>query len=139
MNEIWLATQGAMAVVGGFLGWYQGGIDGALYALIAFVAIDYLTGLMCAIADKKLSSHAGFSVIAQKVLIFVLVGVGHVVDAYIIGEGSALRMAVVFFYLSNEGLSILENAAYLGLPFPEKLVEVLAKLNKKKDEDSDGV
>lgn len=89
---------------------------------------------MCAIADKNLSSEIGARGIFKKVLIFVLVGVGHIVDSQVIGDGGAIRTAVIFFYLSNEGISILENAAHVGLPIPEKLKTVLAQLNSRDDE-----
>lgn len=112
-----------------------GGVDGFLYALIAFVVIDYLTGVMCAIVDKKLSSNVGFKGLFRKVLIFVMVGVGHLVDSQIIGDGSVLRTAVIFFYLSNEGVSLLENAAYIGLPVPAKLKDVLAQLHDRADKE----
>jgi toxin secretion/phage lysis holin len=118
-----------IAIAGGFFGWFLGGLDGFLYALIAFVVIDYLTGIMCAIVDKKLSSDVGFKGLFRKILIFVMVGVGHLIDTQVIGDGSVLRTAVIFFYLSNEGVSLLENAAHLGLPIPQKLKDVLAQLH----------
>ena len=109
----------------------MGGCDGLIVALLCFVAVDYITGLMCAVSDKKLSSKAGFKGICRKVLIFTLVGVAN------IHTGSVLRTAVIFFYLSNEGVSLLENAAHLGLPIPKKLKEVLEQLHDKhiKEED----
>lgn len=137
MKGLWNWIQVAFAGLGGFLGWFLGGMDGFLYALIAFVVIDYLTGVMCAIADKTLSSNVGFKGIFRKVLIFVMVGVGHMIDTYIINDGGMLRTAVIFFYLSNEGLSMLENAAHLGLPIPEKLKEVLAQLHNRNNEDKE--
>ena len=127
-RSIWTVVQGIIAAIGGFFGWFLGGIDSLLYALIVIVVIDYITCVLCAIADKNLSRHAGFKVIAQKVLIFVLVAVGYIIDQHVIGEGDVLRMAVIFFYLSNEGVALLENAAMLGAPFPEKLKEVLEKI-----------
>ena len=136
MKSIWVGIQLAFSALGGFLGWYLGGMDGFLYALIAFVLVDYITGVMCAIADKKLSSAVGFKGICRKVLIFVLVGVGNLVDVYVLGQGGVLRTAVIFFYLSNEGFSILENAAALDLPIPNKLKEILAQIRKKDEDDS---
>lgn len=129
LNSVFKWMQGVIAVLGGFLGWFLGGLDGFLYALIAFVVIDYLTGVMCAIVDKKLSSDVGFKGLFRKILIFVMVGVGHLIDTQVIGDGSVLRTAVIFFYLSNEGVSLLENAAHLGLPIPQKLKDVLAQLH----------
>ena len=138
MKQIWTYIQLAFTALGGFLGWFLGGADGFLYALLIFVATDYITGVMCAIVDHKLSSEIGFKGICKKVLIFALVGLGNILDVYILGEGSALRTAVIFFYLSNEGISLLENAAYLGLPIPEKLKEILAQLHEKDRGQNDG-
>ena len=137
MKSIWVGIQLAFSALGGFLGWYLGGVDGFLYALIAFVLVDYVTGVMCAIADKKLSSAVGFKGICKKVLILMLVGVANVVDIHIVGTGSALRSAVICFYLSNEGLSLLENAAHIGLPIPDKMKDVLAQLHGRTDEKKD--
>jgi toxin secretion/phage lysis holin len=138
MKEFWASIQVIFAGVGGWLGWFLGGCDGLLYALIAFVVIDYITGVMCAIADKKLSSATGFKGICRKVLIFLLVGIAHILDVNIIGSGSVLRTAAVFFYISNEGVSIMENAAHLGLPVPIKLKEVLEQLHDRAEKDGDG-
>ena len=135
MKQIWSYIQLAFAAFGGFLGWFLGGVDGFIYALIAFVVIDYITGVMCAIADKNLSSEVGFIGISRKVLIFVLVGVGNILDVYILGEADVLRTAVIFFYLSNEGISLLENSAHLGLPVPQKLKDILEQLHSKEDND----
>ena len=106
-----------------------------LYALIAFVTLDYITGLMCAIVDHKLSSAVGFKGIFRKVLIFALVGIGHILDSQVIGSGSVLRTAVIFFYISNEGVSLVENAAHLGLPIPEKLKDVLEQLHDRAEKE----
>ena len=135
MKQIWNGIQIAFTALGGFLGWLLGGEDGFLYALIAFVVIDYITGVMCAISDKSLSSEVGFRGICRKVLIFILVGVGNLLDVYILGEAGVLRTAVIFFYLSNEGVSLLENASRLGLPIPEKLKEILQQLHDKGGKD----
>ena len=137
MKEIWNGIQIAFTALGGFLGWFLGGIDGFLYALIAFTVIDYITGVMCAITDKKLSSSVGFKGICRKVLIFTLVGVGNIVDVYVLGQGGVLRTAIIFFYLSNEGVSIMENTAHLGLPIPAKLKEVLEQLHERGGKDNE--
>lgn len=137
MKEIWTYIQMAFAAIGGWLGWFLGGFDGFLYALVTFVVIDYVTGLMCAILEKKLSSVIGARGIFKKVVIFTLVGVAHIIDSRIIGDGSAIRTAVIFFYLSNEGISIIENASKIGLPIPQKLKDILAQLNSKKEVDED--
>ena len=131
IDIVWAKLQMAIAAIGGWLGYFLGGIDGLLTALIVFMAIDYVTGLMCAVADKKLSSSIGFRGICKKVLIILLVGVAHIVDLHVVGTGNALRSAVVCFYLSNEGISMLENAAHLGLPIPEKLKTVLQQLHNR--------
>ncbi len=130
MKEVWLYTQIVITAIGGWLGWFLGGLDGFLYALVAFIVLDYITGVMLAILEKKLSSDIGFRGIFKKVLIFTLVGIGHIIDNRIIGDGSIIRTAVIFFYLSNEGISILENASKIGLPIPEKLKDILAQLSE---------
>jgi len=135
MRDIWTFLQMAFAAIGGWLGWFLGGYDGFLYALIAFVVIDYLLGVMCAILEKHLSSDVGAQGIFKKVVIFSLVGVAHIIDQNIIGDGSAIRTAVIFFYLSNEGISIIENATRLGLPIPEKLKDILEQLKDGGDKD----
>jgi len=133
MRNIWNGIQMAFTALGGFLGWFLGGMDGFLYALIAFVVIDYITGVMCAAADHKLSSAVGFRGICRKVLIFCMVGMANILDVNILGEGSVLRTAVIFFYLSNEGVSMLENCAHLGLPIPEQMKNVLAQLHEREE------
>ena len=131
MKEIWNWLQVVLTALGGLLGWFLGGFDGFLYALVALMVADYITGVMCAIVDKTLSSEVGFRGIFKKVLIFILVGIGHIIDTHLIGDGSVLRTAIIFFYCSNEGVSMLENAARLGLPIPEKLKDILAQLHNK--------
>ncbi|WP_283715837.1 phage holin family protein [Clostridium perfringens] len=135
MKEIWNWIQVTFAVVGGWLGYFLGGWDGFLYALLTFVVIDYITGLMCAVLDKKLSSEVGFRGIFKKVLIFSLVAIGHIIDKNVIGDGSVIRTAVIFFYLSNEGISILENAVHVGLPVPQKLKDILEQLHNRSDKE----
>lgn len=131
MKDFWNAIQFVFTAVGGWLGYFLGGCDGLLYALIAFVVIDYITGVMCAITEKKLSSEVGFKGICRKVLIFLLVGIANILDVQVIQTGSVLRTAIIFFYISNEGVSLLENAAHLGLPVPEKIKVVLKQLHDK--------
>ena len=137
MKEFWTTIQVVFAGIGGWLGWFLGGCDGLLYALLAFVVIDYITGIMCAVVDKKLSSEVGFKGIFKKVLIFALVGIGQILDTRVIGSGSVMRTAVIFFYLSNEGVSLLENAAYLGLPIPQKLKSVLEQLHDRSEKEDE--
>lgn len=134
MKELWNTMQIILAAVGGWLGYFLGGCDGLVYALLLFVAADYVTGVMCAAVDKRLSSEIGFKGICKKVLIFVLVGLANILDVQIIGTGSVLRTAVIFFYISNEGVSLLENAAHLGLPVPEKLKDILQQLHNRAEE-----
>ncbi len=139
IDLIWAKVQIAFTALGGWLGYFLGGMDGLLIALIVFAVLDYITGVMFAIEDKTLSSAVGFRGIARKVIIFMLVGVGHILDTHVVGTGSALRTAVIFFYLSNEGISLLENAAHLGLPIPEKLKAILEQIHsrsEKKDNDT---
>lgn len=114
------------------MGWFLGGYDGPLCTLIVFVSIDYVTEVMCAIIDKRPSTEIGFKGIFKKILIFALVGIGNILDVQVIGNGSIFRTAVIFFYLSNVGVSLLENANYLGLPIPEMLHDVLEQLRDKK-------
>ena len=135
MKEFWNTVQVIFTAVGGWLGYYLGGCDGLLIVLIAFVIIDYITGVMCAVIDKKLSSEIGFKGIFKKVLIFILVGIANILDVDIIGTGNILRTAVIFFYLSNEGISILENSAHLGLPVPKKIKSVLEQLHNRAEND----
>ena len=138
MKEFWNMVQLIFAAVGGWLGYFLGGCDGLLIALVVFTAVDYITGVMCAISDQKLSSEVGFRGICRKVLIFSLVGVANILDVEVIGAGSVLRTAIIFFYLSNEGVSLLENAAHLGLPVPQTLKDVLEQLHDRAEKGGDG-
>ncbi|MGT2681449.1 phage holin family protein [Streptococcus porci] len=131
MKDIWSTIQLVFSAIGGTLGYVLGGMDGMLYTLLVFVTIDYLTGMLCAIADRKLSSEVGFQGIARKVIIFTLVGIAHLLDVQILGKVGVLRAMVIFFYVSNEGISIIENATHLGLPIPEKLKSILEQLKDK--------
>lgn len=133
MKEFWNTIQFVFTGIGGWLGWFLGGCDGLLFALLVFVTVDYITGVMCAILDKSLSSEVGFKGICRKVLIFLLVGIANILDVQVIGTGSVLRTAVVFFYISNEGISLIENAAHLGLPIPAKMKEVLEQLHDRSE------
>lgn len=137
MKEFWNTIQIVFTAVGGWLGYFLGGYDGLLYALVVFMIADYITGVMCAAADKKLSSEVGFKGICRKVLILMLVGIANLLDVQVIGTGAVLRTAVIFFYLSNEGVPLLENAAHLGLPIPEKLKEILVQLHDRAESDGD--
>ena len=137
IDLIWAKIQVAFTAIGGWIGWFLGGVDGMMIALIVLMVLDYLSGVMCAIEDKKLSSAIGFKGICKKVLILMLVGVANIIDVHVVGTGAVLRGAVICFYLSNEGLSLLENAAYLGLPIPDKLREILAQLHNRSEKEKD--
>lgn len=137
MKEFWNTIQFIFTAVGGWFGYFLGGCDGLLYALIAFVVVDYITGVMCAVSEKNLSSSVGFRGICRKVLIFLLVGIANILDVQVIGAGSVLRTAVIFFYISNEGVSLMENAAHLGLPVPEKIKAVLEQLHDKAENNKE--
>ena len=137
MKEFWNLCQFLFTAAGGWLGYFLGGCDGLLLALVLFAVADYITGVMCAVSDKKLSSEVGFKGICRKVIIFMLVGVAHVIDVNVIATGSVLRTAVIFFYLSNEGVSLLENAGHLGLPIPEKLKVVLEQLHDRSEKSDE--
>lgn len=135
MKEFWNGIQLVFAIIGGWLGWFLGECDGLMCALIAFVIADYVTGVMCAVSDKRLSSEVGFKGICRKVLIFVLVGMANILDMHVIGTGCVLRTAVLFFYISNEGVSVLENAGHLGLPIPARLLNVLEQLHEDAEQE----
>ena len=135
MERIWNWIRGAFAAFGGILGWVLGELNGVFYALVAFVVIDYITGVIAAAIRKELNSEVGFKGIAKKIFIFVLVAVAHIVDAQVLGKGEVLRSAVIFFYLSNEGLSIIENSVHIGLPVPEGLKNALEQLSKEKNHE----
>ena len=137
IERIWTTIQLVFSALGGWLGFFLGGLDGLLTALIAFVVIDYITGVMCAVIDRELNSAVGFRGIFKKIVIFTLVGIAHIMDTQVIGSGSGLRSAVICFYLSNEGLSILENSGKLGLPIPERLKDILAQLHNRKESEEE--
>lgn len=136
MKEFWGICQIVFTFLGGWLGYFLGGCDGLLFTLLVFVSADYITGVMCAIIDKRLNSKEGFQGICRKVIIFLLVGIAQMIDVNVIATGSVLRSAVIFFYLSNEGLSVLENSAHLGLPIPEKLKDVLEQLHHREEKEN---
>lgn len=122
------------AEVCGIAGFLWGQLDGLLLALIAFMILDYLTGVIVGIARKNLNSETGFTGLLKKFLMLVLVAVGHILDTQILGGGASVcRSAVIGFYLANEGISILENTAKLGVKWPDKLKDVLEQLNDEND------
>lgn len=135
MKEFWNTIQLIFTAIGGWLGWFLGGCDGLMIALTIFVVTDYITGVMCAVADKKLSSAVGFKGICRKVLIFILVGIANALDIYVLDHAGVLRTAIIFFYISNEGLSLVENSVHLGLPVPDKLRDVLEQLHDRETKE----
>ena len=135
IDLIWTKIQITITALGGWLGYFLGGLDGLLIALLVFVALDYVTGVMCAISDHKLSSAVGFRGICRKMLILMLVGIGHILDVHVVGTGSALRTAVICFYLSNEGISLAENASHLGLPVPDRLKTILEQIHGRSEKE----
>ena len=135
IDLIWTKVQIAITAIGGWVGYFMGGMDGLLIALIVLMTLDYISGVMCAVIDKKLSSAIGFRGICKKALILMLVGVANIVDVHVVGTGSALRGAVISWYLSNEALSLFENAAHIGLPVPDPLKNALAQLHGRDDKD----
>ena len=135
MKEFWNTIQLIFTAIGGWLGWFLGGCDGLMIALIIFVVTDYITGVMCAVADKKLSSAVGFKGICRKVLIFILVGIANALDIYVLDHAGVLRTAIIFFYISNEGLSLVENSVHLDLPVPDKLRDVLEQLHDRETKE----
>ena len=137
MKSFWLIIQTVLLGLGGWIGYFLGGCDGFLIALLVLVTIDYITGVVCAIYDKKLSSEIGFKGIAKKVMILILVGIAQLLDKYVFGEAGVIRTAVIFYYISNEGISIIENAAHLGIPIPDKLKDVFMQLHNRGSREKD--
>ena len=138
MKGMWRAVELTLASGAALLNMLYGELDGLLTALMCFVILDYVTGVICAIVDHRLSSQIGFKGICKKVLIFIMVGIGHLLDAYVLGsDGSMIRTAVIVFYLANEGLSIVENAGQVGLPIPKKLKMVLEQLHDRDEKEKD--
>lgn len=132
-----VAIKTVSGAAGALIGFLYGEISGLFIAIIALMALDYITGILCGISTKTLSSEIGFKGLVKKLMILVIIAVGHLVDAYIIGTGSALMTAVILFFAANEGISILENAAILGLPIPKKLKSILEQIKNKSEEDGD--
>ena len=132
MRQLWYAVQVAIATMGSFTAWFMGGIDGYIHVLVAFMSVDYVTGVLTSVIKHKLSSQIGSKGILQKVMIFMIIGLSNLVDKYLLLDSGMLRMVVIFFYISNEGVSILENADAMGLPIPAKLKKVLSQFKEDK-------
>jgi toxin secretion/phage lysis holin len=133
MNTLIEMGKACLAAIGGYIAWFLGGFDGVLIALCVFAVVDYMTGVVAAIVEKKLCSRVGFQGIAKKFLMFLMVGIAAVLDMYVIGGQSPIREIVIVFYIANEGISIIENSARLGLPVPKKLIDVLEQLKTQGD------
>lgn len=132
MDNLRSAFQAGWSIIGGIIGWFLGEGNPALYTLLTFMGIDYISGVMIAFVNHQLSSAIGAKGITKKLMILVFVGMGHLLDTQIIGSGQTLQTAIIFFYLSNEGISIIENATALGLPIPEKLKNFIQHMQQKK-------
>ena len=133
MSKIQIIIDSIAAGIGAFIGFMYGEASGLLLALISFMALDYLTGIIIAVINKKLSSEVGFKGLCKKFLILVFVAIGHILDTYVLNGTAVLMTAVILFYLANEGISIIENAANLGLPVPQKLKDILEQLKTDND------
>lgn len=133
MNTLIEMCKAGLAAVGGYIAWFLGGFDGVLIALCVFAVVDYMTGVVAAIIEKKLCSRVGFQGVAKKFLMFLMVGIAAVLDMYVLGGQSPIREVVIVFYIANEGISIIENSARLGLPVPQKLIDVLEQLKTQGD------
>ena len=133
MNKILESLKYVFIVIGGYIGFYLGSIDAFIYTLLALIIADYISGVLRAGVERKLSSSVGFKGIAKKIVIFIVVGIANLCDVNLIkGDGTMIRTAIIFFYIANEGLSILENTMAIGLPVPEKLREMLEQLKEDK-------
>lgn len=137
MSKIQIIIDSIAGAVGAVLGFMYGEVTGLFWALIAFMALDYITGVVVAIIEKRLSSEVGFRGLAKKFLILVFVAVGHVADTYILGGTPAAMSAVMLFYIANEGISIIENAAALGLPVPKKLTSIMEQIRNKSESEEE--
>lgn len=137
MSKIQIIIDSIAGAVGAVLGFMYGEVTGLFWALIAFMALDYITGVIVAVIEKRLSSEVGFRGLAKKFLILVFVAVGHIADTYILGGTPAAMSAVMLFYMANEGISIIENAAALGLPVPKKLKDIMVQLKKESESEEE--
>ena len=135
MSKIQITIDGIAGAIGAVLGFMYGEVSGVFWALVAFMALDYISGVLVAISGKKLSSKVGFKGIAKKLFILVFVSVGHITDTYVLGGVPVAMTAVTLFYIANEGISIVENASALGLPVPQKIKNVLEQIKSKSGED----
>lgn len=139
MESVWSVIKGIVIAAWGYITWFFGGFDGVFITLCTFAVVDYLSGVIAAIIEKQLSSQIGAKGIARKFLMFLIVGIASILDSYVLGGNSPIREIVIVFYIANEGISIIENSARLGLPIPEKLLSILKQLKSKGDDEDAGV
>ncbi len=125
-----MSIRAVCAAIAAFGGHVFGNIDGLFYALIAFVIIDYITGVCVAIHNKKLSSGIGASGIAKKISVFALVSLSHIIDRFLLGEDDILRTVTTLFYIADEAISIMENVGEVRLPLPPKMRDILLHFDK---------
>ena len=137
MEKIWRGIQAGIAAIGGVCAFFWGGLDNLFIALLVFAAVDYATGVLAAIIKKKLNSQICFKGIAKKVFMFLIVGIANIVDVRLIQTGSGVRTATILFYIANEGVSLLENAARCGLPIPKRLKDILTQLHEKSEKEEE--
>lgn len=129
MGEFWsLALSWGKA----FANWYWGGLDDLLSSLVVFVVMAHITDGMCMMVDHRPLSRAWIQEVFKTILIFILVGVGNILDTNVLTSTPALRMTLIVYYISVEGVIILENVAHMGLPVPERLREVLERLRQNR-------
>ena len=131
MENILNWIKGAAAAIGGIAAYIWGGWDPLIIVLVAMVSIDYITGVINAGLQHGLSSQVGFKGLLKKIVIFMIVAVGTLIDRIIPATNAAVRMAVCMYYIANEGLSILKNAAEMGLPLPSALKRVLGQIRRE--------
>ena len=136
MTKWQAAIDGTAAFFGALFGFFFGEAGGLLYVLTAFMVMDYITGLIAAGIAHRISSEIGFKGLAKKLLILAFVSMGHILDSFVLSGTPAVMSAVMLFYIANEGISIIENAAQLGMPIPKKLKMLLEQL-KDSDEKED--
>lgn len=137
MSRIQIIIDSIAGAVGAVLGFMYGEVTGLFWALIAFMATDYITGVVVAAINKQLSSEVGFRGLAKKLMILVFVSLGHIADMYVLGGTPVAMSAVMLFYIANEGLSIIENAGNLGLPVPKKLKDIMVQLKKESESEEE--
>ena len=125
------AVKSIIAAVCAMFGFVFGDLNGLMIALVALIILDYISGVIAAVVEKKLSSEVGAKGIAKKIFMLLIVAVANIVDINVIGEGHVLKSVTVVFYIANECISLIENAGRLGVPVPKKLPDVLEQLKSK--------